>query len=999
MRGPLPLLLLLASLSAVGLWLAWDGPGEGAELGPAAALSPGGRAAPAPVGPGEAPAVAEEASGARRGEALAGAPLGEAALVAASAGASGPGVPLLVGRVLRAAELPAPGAEVHLRRSAGWFTVPADLEPLGPQVGADQHLVVRTDAEGRFAFESVPLGDWSLAVRADGCAPLDRDLVRVPRHQRLDLGDLRLEPGIALEGRVVDAAGRGLAGVRILRGVRPEGGSERLSLPGSGIPLGESSEGGAFRVDRLGPGAWLLVFEAPGLRVAELSGTAAPGSTTRGLLVQLVAGQSIAGRVEGVELAGEPLRVTARGARRPGGAAQAEVSESELHRARHAEVRADGSFTVEGLSPGRDYRLMAYRFRPQAEPRADSAHAGSWERVVELQSAEARAGARDVLLAPAQLASIGFRVVDARSGAPVERFVASLSGAGLRGGGLLRRGEGVLLEHPGGEARFEGLQVAANGSATTLSVDAPGYEPSDPKECLLRPAEQRALGVLALRAAPSIPVRVLAEESGEPIRGARVLLARASDAEQLGRFLGPRATRDPLADRRVRVATTDEEGRALVTAFANEVCVLRADAPGYVESAEQRSAPPHAERAQELRLARSARAVVRVRDETGAALPGIFVERRAEGEGGRNRFDPGLLASQTSDEAGEVSFENLRPGSHLFRAQDGGRRSGQGGGGWALKEEARVVLASGESVEVELVLARRGGLRAILLEAGEPLVGALAVLLDPEGGGRERQDFGVGPEPRRTVSDRAGRISFQGLPAGPQILHVAHPQRLMQRSFEVELVPDPAELRIDLGLAIVEGRVLDEAGAPLPRIVIDVSPVARSADPNLGDFRVAITEDEAGEASYQTSELAERNVRTDADGRYALRGLRPDEALVVRASGRFVVVESRRIEPLGRDEVRSRVDFALAAAGCLDVALTNLPPGSSERYTLVLRRAGSRDRVAQRVQANRPRHSFQSLRPGRWTIEVQASDGRTKLTELEVDVQALATQRVDVPLP
>ncbi len=93
-----------------------------------------------------------------------------------------------------------------------------------------------------------PAGTWRLVVTTDVSLPVERE-VRVAPGADTALGDLALDPGLTLAGRVVDANGSPVAGALVVLG-RPDAAGE------SGRSGGDlTSADGAFRLDHVAPGA------------------------------------------------------------------------------------------------------------------------------------------------------------------------------------------------------------------------------------------------------------------------------------------------------------------------------------------------------------------------------------------------------------------------------------------------------------------------------------------------------------------------------------------------------------------------------------------------------------------------------------------------------------------------------------------------------------------------------------------------------------------------
>lgn len=1013
MRSLRALTLLAAAMAVVGaVWLLVERPGAGG-------------AAPVLAAPGaDAGAGGDVSRGAdveRDGEAGEGAVSrgreGIAALPdappAEAAGAQSER-PLLFGRVVTPAGVPIEGAEVFARRSDYWLAVPADMEAMGSLYRSTRPLTTTSDEEGRFSFEDVAPGNLSFALRAHGRAVLQRPQVSIPPHERLDLGDFELSSGILVEGRAIDTKGRGVAGVAILRAITPAGGSLRLELPGFGAPLASTDENGGFRVDTLAPGGWHLIFDSPAHRVTELQGVTEPaGQVASGLLVRLDPGLEIRGRLEGIDLAREgALRVTARRAKEQPAAIADDVAGAEKHRPRHAPVAPDGSFALAGLAPGTQYRLTA-----SAPPEKEEDE--RWRPLRGVDEVLAMSGAREVVLRYRPIASLSFRAVDALSGAAVTRFSTSVAGSGLSGGGLLEAdGDEPLLDHPGGAARFEDLRPAERGSALTLRIDAPGYELFDQGNVMLRPGDEKDLGSLSLKPAAGILVTVVDRAGGEPVPDARVLLARASEADALQGWLDPRSEREPWRDARVRHARTDERGRARLTAPAGEVCVIKAVAAGFIASEELRAVPPHEERELELALKKGGRVLVQVQTPAGDPVPGVFIQHKPPGGqiDGSFMWDADARARRTTDERGQKSFEDLPVGAHEFQAIESGDlqqrmvmvgwNDGSPGREADPDTLARVQVGEGTSERVELKLPARGGLRGVLLEGGRALVGAFARVqrLDPDEGGRNV--FGWwGPQandPTTCVSDHAGRIAFEGLCAGRYELIVTHPERRMPFTTEVELEPGPREQRFELGLASIEGIVLGENGEPLSRLDVNVRPAENRRYYGSNDYKMTISEGEGGDTEYEYGEVGERRVRTGQDGRYELRGVAPDEDLIVSVDGAHVVAGTERVAPLLRDESRRGVDFNLEAAGCLDVRLAGGASGDRRRFQVKLVHddgGGVTTTRGLQLRGNQPRRTLCSLPPGRWVVEVRLGNEKEPLATAEGEVRARETTTVVVELP
>lgn len=205
-----------------------------------------------------------------------------------------------------------------------------------------------TDADGRFVVEHLLPGRYDLLVAAAGHAPLRVPGVEVPEPpEDGDLGTVYLEPGAEIAGRVVDANGRPLAGVKVRRYPRDAlSGLPPLPGPEEHAAL-TTGDDGRFAIRDLPAGSSSdLMFDAPGYTQETVSGVAAP--TERPLLVELAAAATVAGRV--VDGFGEGLA---------GITVQAMPDEAGPRGRRRFDARVavdrtdeDGLFEIENVPPG-----------------------------------------------------------------------------------------------------------------------------------------------------------------------------------------------------------------------------------------------------------------------------------------------------------------------------------------------------------------------------------------------------------------------------------------------------------------------------------------------------------------------------------------------------------------------------------------------------------------------------------------------------------------------
>ncbi len=927
----------------------------------------------------------------------------------------------LVGRVVTRLGAAVADARVILRESEFWLALPADIEAADTQWAQALLGETVTDAEGRFTFEDIEPGLLSIGVLAAGFAPLSRGDLRVPEHEHFDMGTLPVERGVRLLGKVVDAKGLGVGGVQILRAITPAAGSVRLELPGFGAPLAMSEDDGAFRVETLAPGNWQLIFDSPDHRVVDERGNTAPAGTTHtNLVVHLDEGLTITGRLEGLDPSSVGgVRITARRAEdQPMGDADLIVG-VERHRPRHTLVEGDGAFRIAGLAPGMQYLLTATRPADQDSDR-------EWRRLRGVERVHALPGPRRVVLRYEPSSTVRLRVVDS-AGLPLTRFVARVGGRSVSGDGVLEDEDGeVLEEHADGLVVFDQLQVKEEGSRVTMSVHAPGFGDWSVEDVLIRPGEEHDLGEATLEPASEFVITVVDDALGSALPGARVVVAPVTDGQDLKYLLRRDEDPTPFGGEGFRWARSGDDGVARVTVPFSGACLVGASVKGYLDSDPVRATAPSAgastpvgkeltglgdvgSGAVELRLSRAARVVVALVDPDGVGIQGMPV-RHVAGEANRNRGFLGRRSGppkDTTDERGEVVFEELAPGPHTFTAMDAAS-SGNDPFGWSTDSdwepdpdtERRVELSSGDDLRITLNLPRRGSLRGVVLERGEPLAGARAQLLgiDEQGESYFLARMGsLNESPTVRLSTHEGRVVFEGFPAGRYGLVISHPDRRMPLRFDVELKEHPRERRFELGLATIEGLVVGEDGLPLADLGVRVSIVDGVGRNSSGDFKMTLTEEEDGDTDYDYESVTADGARTGPDGRYKLRGVAPDEPLLLQVWGDLVISGQRELAPLQRDETTPHEDFTLAAAGCLRIRLAGGAGGDRARYTVKLAPArGESDSVRLRRGQTRTKSS---LLPGEWVLEVYKRGSEQPLATLQARVVAGVTRDAVLRLP
>ncbi len=850
--------------------------------------------------------------------------------------------PLVRGRVVDDAGEPVAGARVLASDRPGF---PLDASGVALPVWEST-----TGGAGRFVLRGPAPGPLRLALRAPGFAPRDEDALPLPDRDEHDLGTLVLERGVVLTGVVVDPLGRGVAGARLVR-VEPGLALHRALLPALvERAIATTRDDGSFVVDELAAGPWTLRVESEAHPVLEVAGVApAPGARVDGLVVRLEPGDTIEGVVAGVP-------ASERGALRVEATPKGAEATERVPLVRSAAVAGDGSFELRGLAVGRAFLLRAVA-APGGQAVAPLARARS-EPVV------AWAGARGVRIDYWPQSVLVVRASDAASGEPIPTFDVEV-----------RLGLHAWRARADGSARIGGLRPQGAGERASVSVRALGYRDWTREGVSIPSGAEVELTDVRLAPVPIVRVRVVDAAGRAPVAGARVELRAVP----------------PASEEASRGATTDEGGVARISSLPGPR-ILRVSHPAYAPyAAVDALAPTGRTIEREVAVSRGGRVDVRVAsDRDRAPLAGRWVEHRPPDTGA----DGESSAARATDAEGVATFEHLTAGLHAFRVRPSR--------GVVAADEAWITLAlaAGAQVELDLVARPPASLRGRVSEGGVALEGATLGLQPAAGSATERLLAGW----RRGAAARTGAdglYRFDAIEPGEYTLSIEHATRRMPVELEHPLEPGPNELDVDLDVAIVEGRVVDSVGAPLAGIRVRAR--RSSPAPDAGDRPVALRFGLVGADAANVLTLGADSApaaRTDADGRYRLRGVEPGVALVVSASGEWVrggAEGPMRVEPNG---VRV-VDFALERAGAIEVAVARPGGGLAPLCVVRATRAGQESAQPRVAFAQAAGVTLDGLSPGVWTVAVEPA-GRTSAPsppEQRVEVVAGVATRVAFELP
>jgi len=867
-----------------------------------------------------------------------------------------------------------------------------------------ERTVARTEADGRFELAGLSAGNLSLAVRMSGFAPYDkRGLTVPPGEADHELDPVVLVPGAILSGRVVDAGGRGVPDASLLRrgsdtmGFFIDAGSGRGSL------LAKTDANGAFRVDTLACGPYEIEVNSEEHPAKVFRGLAeVPGREVAGLEFRLDAADAIEGQVVGIpeEERGE-LEVRATLAPEGGGFDFDFWSAARV-------VKADdhGRFLVKGLRAGEDYELQARR---QRAPDDESFFFGG------SRSTRVRASAGDtgVVITYQPESTISFQVVDAETKEPLTDFRVE-AGIGFPRPLTGRDGK-PLLEHPDGVVVVDGLRPSSVHDRARVSVRAVGYRDFERDDVQMSPGLETSLGRIHLEPIPVVRVTVVDAKTGQPISGARVRLEEEQPESGPGRrYVVEDIEADDGGDHPLPMgggesARTDDEGVAVLSSKEGQSVTVHVNAQGYAPL--ERPGlflPAGAVVEDRVELTRGGRVVVTVLDADGNPAAGRRVGHKTPDElasDTRMMVFGGAPTRNVTDSEGVVAFDNLPPGEHGFRLEEGAGGDGVffGGGGEARVAIAglggsgddgweRVEVLEGETSTLTLQAAPRGRVTGRVREAGKALAGATVRLSSDDGppglpGGFD--PFGSsGPKAR---TDGEGRYVLDDVEVGDYSIVFEHPTRRMESSYPLEVEVGENDFDVDLPVSVIEGRVTDEENKPVEGLTVTVE--RASNDGPRVSMNFVMVADDGDSPVVSVGDGLEETVRTDADGRYRLRGVLPDEELVVQVQGGSF--QPARSEPvrLHADEVRSDVDVRVERGGSI-LVVAQRADGSPARLCLVQARYGDeaaglapKTGVLQTGQT-----TLEGLKPGAWRVSVRpigpGSVGQQPDDEHEVQVRA-----------
>lgn len=912
------------------------------------------------------------------------------------------------GRVVDAASHPIAGATVWATTNTNWVQLPLDVEPDGLANHWIKLKKATTDIEGRFFLEGLEPGPLRVAARAGGFAPAYLDHLDLPKYERHSIGDVVLEQGVSVSGRVIGPDGEGFAGANILIAIDCVYRSNIVALPGRGVPGCVSAADGSFVVDQLEAGPWHLLVEADGFVLSECNGRIERvGQKETGVIVRLERGYSIQGklvckdvappsgvrigaRLQPVEVENEEKHEALVGMEAPsapkGGASKDEV------RTRYGVVQEDGSFTIEGLKAGANYRLTA------TKKSADDSYKGF--SAVEPQTVVS--GTRNVQLVFRPESVLTFRVVDDVTSEPITELVVY---AGIGRERVLRDDKGeVVHTFAEGRVRYPELRIPfTNTRPIPLRVSASGYKDHENKNVGLKPASELDLGDIRLQREHVVVAKVVDAETGAVVEDARVVLSATHDADDLREMQEAAPETLLLGDTSIRVARTGADGIARVTAIPGKNVLVVASAKGFRPSrAERALLPMDADHTLELKLEHGGSVIVKVTDGRGNPVSGVGVQHRFPR---KNLDDENTEGPLKSDAEGLVHFDALASGRHGFQMhEDNGdvyfwdeRGSEEEQQHWT-----EVGVEEGKTATVEFVAPPRGDVFGVVREGGRLIEGA-HIKFVPRQPGEEKQGqayWGGATDPFSTVSGHDGGYKIEHLRCGEYSALVMVGRRRMAAEFRLRVTPEKTQHDFDLDISGIEGHVVDPDGRPLAGLDVNCWRTKGGLDID-SPYHMVVTEDDRGNMDVNWEQVSGGQIKTDESGRYVIPGLVTNEPLVVNVQGEWVENGQSPEITLSPGEVRHGVDFTLRMAGKIQIDMANAGNGNRRDSWYLVKVWKAEDKEAQSVHQtyvggwNRS-NTISSIVPGHYKLSVRrhGDESAPAVFESEVDVQVGAVARV-----
>lgn len=928
----------------------------------------------------------------------------------------------IVGQIVDDTGKPIAGAAVQCIPQQDYENFdPAEYESTDPQVWIDraramhaQRVEGESGEDGRFELPVPGKSPWvELRARMRGHVVASQNVKR-PVEKDLDVGTVTLKRGAIVAGRVVDRAGKAVVEARVTRTGVGEGGGwfdggypgyEELEALNDNGNIATTDDEGRFELAHAAPSDFALRARHIDHPVARLEGLKAmPGASVADLVIVVEPGASIRGKLLGAPANGKGLRAHAAPARINDGSRQPTeanfvvgMGDGEIvsnfespFGERNAEIAPDGSFVLRGLAVGKNFSVWATQ-----NGRGFNGMAPCSQRV------DVASGTSGVELRYELGVTVTFTVIDAVTKAPLDRLWISerLAAAGNPNEMMnFSPSSARMREYPDGKVTLANLRPKPK-QKLTLGVEALAHARFSRDAIELPAVGTIDLGVIELPPAPVLQVLVTAAD-GTPVAGATVRIVEqrdSRDGQQRAQIEHMMAMQAAAA----RTARTDGEGRAILNSLPGKRVVLSATHREYAAwESDAFVCPERGDSERPVQLLRGGTVEVTVVETDGKPVANARVERR-DPRGGQD--------SQRTDKNGVATFERLRPGEHWFglRQRDQmvyGELMGDvvvsrptGATPQQPKGSQKLEVADGSKATLSITKPPSAKLAGMVRENGQPLAGARISFQQglgddsPEDAVRAQiaarmgdVNFGGGPNTR---SGEDGRYRLAELVAGEHRLRITHKDRVMPVVVRVALRDGENTFDIELDTTILRGTVMDESGKPVAGASISVAAAGGAAAPANGPEMFFVQSFDGG-GGFEMGVNQGRRTRSDANGRYELRGVDPSAPLVVRASKKGLAPGASAPVQAARGTATDGIDVTMRAAGTVVVraATANQPGPAIARATWDGPEADGVAPVTGMLRNGTA--TLDTLRPGRWKIVLERAGQPSEPRTVEVTAGA-----------
>lgn len=886
------------------------------------------------------------------------------------------------------------------------------------------------DAQGRFQLTvPAPLEAKFLRITAPRLVTFEKELANIAGAEaslraggKIDLGDLGMQAGIVLQGRVVDAFGKGVKGAALTFATKKDKSSIAMRLVES-----YGSAGMAEGAPRSGDnGRFELVLERPGEYVVRatheeyVAGETAVeieelGEVRSGVLIRFAASGEIRGVLSGLDTARDEVEIRAQ---------KVDPDKSDTIFARlgstlawgkkRSDIAEDGGFRVAGLEQGAEYRIAAFTRSEQP-----------FGRVQVSRAAMAMCGARGIQLAYQGGVVVVFDAVTA-SGAKIEsvRATPRLAAAGGEvdvASMLASLGRGAKSIERSADGRFhlEALRPKNSEQKLTLTLEAEGYRQLVKSDIALPERGLLDLGVLRLEEAPTLTVEVV-DALGKAVEGAKVQFLRVQEGEAVrGRRVVRRSVRvragssGPVASNfgltaKTPTDKTDEDGIAellLSSYLKGQVFVKHADFAD--QKSEVMTLAARGDSKHRVRLSAGGIVEVAALDPRGQPVAGAKLRCIArKDEGTITSFSGGK--SRVTDDAGRARFVGLPAGEYDVHFEE--KRSGPLGRMSfrvsASSDDAadkkppfkgeRAVVLDGQTTRVTLRQLAKSTLRGVVSLDGAPLSGA-RVRLDNGSGTIEAMFESMGGgfgsllgsrRGKKGKTDRDGNYELEDVKVGTRKLAVSHPKLAMPHRVEVRVVEGTTQFDIAIRMTTVAGVVVDEGGNPVAGAVVTIEKANMSDTERAlqGSSRVLVAAvDSAGGKRLAGGSPVNTTVSvvTKEDGTFLIPGVAPDQdAFVVAKPKKLAEVRSQKLR-FREGEKRTGVRLVAERGGAIEITMAKSASGLG---IVSLIPAGSEGRAGMRTARLKDgRALVEGLKRGTWTVAPIGLQGQQDSKDVVVE--------------